>query len=55
MKEVDKMLNVTLALALFKEVYMQNLKVVNVDINNSTVTIELFENEFNYSYEGSEE
>ena len=47
--------NTTLAIMLFKEVYMTNLKITNVDSNNSIVTIELFDNTFEYNYEGSNE
>lgn len=45
------LMNILLLLNLFKNVYMTQLKVTNVDVSTKQVTIELFDNSFIYQYE----
>jgi len=44
-------MNILFLLELFKNVYMTQLKVTNVDVSTKQVTIELFDNSFIYQYE----
>lgn len=44
-------MEIMLLLNLFKNVYMTQLKVTNVDVSTKQVTIELFDNSFIYQYE----